>query len=56
MQSFNERVRDVLHKRGSLELRFLVRTARRGTAIKKTDEALMEAILVSALNGKRGSR
>ena len=57
MQSFNKTILDVLHKRGAMEIRFLVRTAlksAKSVPIKKAEDALMEEILLAALNGKTG--
>ena len=54
-QSFNKTVLDILHQRGATEIRFLVRTALRSAPVKKAEEALMEEVLVAALNGKTGT-
>lgn len=54
-QSFSQTVLDILHKRGATEIRFLVRTALKSTPVRKAEEALMEEVLVAALNAKTGT-
>jgi hypothetical protein len=54
-QSFGKTVLDILHKRGATEIRFLVRTALKSTPVRKAEEALMEEVLVTALNGETGT-
>ncbi|MCX6622376.1 MAG: hypothetical protein NTY38_15160 [Acidobacteria bacterium] len=54
MQSFNKAMLDILHRRGAMEIRFLVRTVRRSTPVRRAEEALVEEILIAALNGKTG--
>lgn|ERR1017187_8306007 len=54
MQSFSNKILDVLHRRGAVEIGFLVRTVLKSAPVKKTEKALMEEILKAALNGKAG--
>lgn len=54
VQSFNQTMLDVLHRRGATEVKFLVRTVLKSRPLKKTEEALIEKILISAFNGKTG--
>lgn len=56
MQSFTKTMLDVLHKRGSVEIGFLVRTALRSRPLKKPESALIEEALHAALGGKAGLR
>jgi hypothetical protein len=54
MQSFNEKVLDIFHRRRAVEIGFLVRTVLKPVPIKRTEAALMEGILRAALKGQTG--
>ncbi len=56
MQSFTKTMFDVLHKRGTMEIGFLVRTALKSRPVKKAERALIEQALLAALGGEAGIR